>query len=429
MRRRGLAGALVGLLLTCPAAAAGQVLFADDFEGGLEAWRFLHGRGYELVETGDSEHGRALALQTRALPVYALIKGSERWGDVRVEGRVLFPEDVNNYLGFIYRYRDDGRRSDFGGLYIKGNGSYVRANPRFDTNVGRTLYEERRTPLEGSARIAIDRWAPFALEVVGREAHLYVGDLSTPRFTLPFGAPDGPGAFGFEPRNPGGAVWIDDVVVRSIDGFTHAGSPVPPVAYAPERLVTRWDVLGPLAAIVEAVETEPFDPDLAVEDDGRTVRWRPFGTDPRGAVVTARVTEQRRGRRVAYFHGVVQSPTAGTGHLAISSVDDLALWVNGDFLGFVGRENAAWWDVGDNPDHPGATASIPLQPGRNHILVRVVGGAYASGGFFLRVDPPDGPSRDGASPPTRVRPRLQGQRQGTTQAAVSPRSGAPPPAR
>lgn len=401
MRHHRLAGALAGLLLACPSATAGQVLFSDAFEGGLASWRFLHGRGYELVETGDPGHGRALSLRTLRLPVYALIEGSGMWGDVRIEGSVLFPESVQNYLGFIYRFRDDGRRSDFGGLYIKGNGSYVRANPRFDTNVGRALYEERRTPLDGPAHVEIGRWTPFALEVVGREAHLYVGDLSTPRFTLPFGAPEGPGAFGFEPRNPGGAVWIDDVVVRSIDGFSYRGAPIPSVAYAPERLVTRWDVLGPLTAMVEEVETGPFDPDFTASDDGRTVRWRPFETDPRGAVVTAGVTEQRGPRRVAYFHGVVDSPTDGTGHLAISSVDDLALWVNGEFLGFVGREDAAWWDVEENPDHPGATSSISLRAGQNDLLVRVVGGVYASGGFFLRVSPGQTPSGEpgGSTPP------------------------------
>jgi len=402
MRRHGPAGVLVGLLLAFPVAAAGQVLFADDFEDGLQGWRFLHGKGHELVDTGDPEHGRVLALRTRSLPVYALMEGSERWGDVRIEGSVLFPEDVQNYLGFIYRYREDGRRSDFGGLYIKGNGSYVQANPRFDTNVGRTLYGERRTPLDGPARIDIGRWTPFALEVVGGEAQLYVGDLTTPRFTLPFGAPEGPGAFGFEPRNPGGAVWIDNVVVRAIDAFAYGGPPVPAIAYAPERLVTRWNVLGPLTAMVEAVEKAPFDRGLAVEDDGRTVRWRPFETDPRGAVVTGRVTEQRGPRRVAYLHAVVESPTGGTGHLAISSVDDLALWVNGDFLGFVGRDDAAWWDVGENPDHRGTRASIPLRAGENHLLVRVVGGVYASGGFFLRIDPPEAPLQDEG--------RLSGQR-------------------
>ncbi len=401
LRCHGLIGALVGLLSAWPSVGAAQVLFADDFESGLGHWRFPLGQGQEVVETGDPTHGRALALQMQTLPVYALMEGSDQWGDVRVEGRVFFPEDVNNYLCFIYRYQDDGRRSDFGGLYIKGNGSYVRANPHYDTNVGRTLYEERRTPLDGSAQIEIGRWIPFALEVVGGEAHLYVGDLTMPRFTLPFGAPQGPGAFGFEPRSPGGAVWIDDVVVRAIDGFGYDGPPLPSVAYAPERLVTRWEVLGPLTTMVREAETEPFDPELTVEDDGRTMRWRPFATDPRGAVVTARITEQRDSRRVAYFHGVVDSPVDGTGHLAISTVDDLALWVNGDFLGFVGGEDAAWWDVGENPEHAGATASIPLTAGENHVLIRVVGGVYASGGFFLRVDPPGGVGEEATRTPPR----------------------------
>jgi hypothetical protein len=62
---------------------------------------------------------------------------------------VLFPEEEHNYLGLIYRYNDEDGWADFGSLYIKENGSYIRANPHFDLNIGRTLYEEFRTPLTG----------------------------------------------------------------------------------------------------------------------------------------------------------------------------------------------------------------------------------------------------------------------------------------
>ena len=67
----------------------------------------------------------------------------------------------------------------------KGNGSYVQANLHSDTNVGRTLYPEMRAALEGPRAIVIGAWQRFALEVVGSEAHFYVGDMSTPAMTLP----------------------------------------------------------------------------------------------------------------------------------------------------------------------------------------------------------------------------------------------------
>lgn len=381
-----------GALPAGGAAAQAAPLFQDDFESGtLRGWSFPWGAGHRLVDTGDVSRGHALELQVASRPVFALMRGSEGWGNVRIEGVVRFPEDVNNYLGFIYRYRDDGRRIDFGDVYIKGNGSYVRANPHYDTNVGRTLYEEFRTPLQGAAAIVVGEWKAFALEVVGSEAHLYVGEGRAPVVTFPFYAGD-QGAFGFEPRNPGGAVWIDDVRVRAIEGFSWTGPPRPGVDYTPGALLTDWQVLGPLEAMQPGVEDGPYDAARVVEDDGRRVAWRPFPTDARGAVVTARVTEYRGGRRVAYFHTAIPASHDSTAELALSSVDDLAVWLDGRFLGFAAGQDAAWWDVGVDPDHPPIRASLSLHEGMNHLVIRVVGGSYASGGFFARLLPGSGPS-------------------------------------
>ena len=55
--------------------------------------------------------------------------------------------------------------------------------------------------------------------------------------------------------------------------------------------MTRWEVLGPLTSFYPEVEMLPFDPDIAIRDGDSTVRWRAFETDPRGAVLTARITD------------------------------------------------------------------------------------------------------------------------------------------
>jgi hypothetical protein len=359
-------------------------VFADDFEGGLNGWTFPKGIGHELVSSGDPTRGTVLSLQTHNRLVVALMPGSEQWGDVRIEGDVLFPEDVHNYLGFVYRYEDSGERTDFGSVYIKGNGSYIRANPHQDMNVARVLYEEVRTPLTGEAAIEIGTWQHFALEVVGNEAHLYVGDMERPQITLAFYDGDR-GAFGFKPRNPGGAVWIDAVRVTRIDGFTYRGRPIPDIAYDPEGLVTQWHALGPLTRFYAEVETEAFDPDLAIEDGDRTAGWRPFEADVRGAVLTGKVTQYEGPRRIAYFHATVHSESERDAPFQLSSVDDLALWINGRFVGFLSRSSLAWWDFRTSEEHRGRQGSIRLGKGENHILVRVVGGTYATGGFFMGV--------------------------------------------
>lgn len=381
-------------LLAAPAFAqadchSGSSLFADDFENGVDLWRFPHGRGYEVVETGDASHGHALALRTAGLQTHALLRDSDEWDGVRIEGEVLFPEDVHNYLGFIYRYVETDRRVDFGSLYIKGNGSYVQANPHSDTNVGRLVYPERRAVLAGESAIRIGEWQQFALEVVGPEAHLYVGAEASPQLTLR--SPEAHrGAFGFKPRHPGGEVWIDNICARPIDGFSYRGPPRPDVPYSRDAFITDWRVLGPLSSMSAGIESGSTSPQQTIDDDGREVGWRSFPADHRGAVFSGRVTEYRGSRRVAYFHTVLRQPEPNGAPiheqvLEISTADPLAVWLNGRFLGFAPAADAAWWDAGWNPDHPPLRWRVDLQPGANELLVRAVGGTYASGGFFMRL--------------------------------------------
>ena len=371
---------------TTLSAQAPRVLFEEDFEDGLDGWFFPNGSGQEVVPSGDPAHGFVLRLQTRDRVGLALIRGSESWEGVRLEGEVLFPTDVHNYLGFVYRYSDVDGRKDFGSLYIKGNGSYIRVNPHRDLNVGRTMYEEFRTPLTDDAAIEIGSWQRFALEVVGGEAHLYVGDMGTPQITYPFWNTER-GAFGFKPRNPGGAVWVDALRATAIEGFTYRGPPRPNPAYDPADLVTQWDVLGPLTRFYPDVEMNPFDADLTLQDGDRTVGWTPFETDRRGAVLTSKITDHEGPRRVAYLHATVVSDGEMEVPLGLSSVDHLSIWVNGQFEGFFYGELAAWWDFRTNEDHAVDEGTVTLVDGENHILVRVVGGMYATGGFYLSLAP------------------------------------------
>ena len=79
---------------------------------------------------------------------------------------------------------------------------------------------------------------------------------------------------------------------------------------------------------------------------------------------------------------------AGPAELEISSADDLAVWVNGRFVGFSSRQPAAWFDFDRQPDHAGRSVRLHLDEGPNAVVLRVIGGVYASGGFFARLTRP-----------------------------------------
>ena len=366
---------MLALACCAPVAVAAQQRFTDDFEGGLDRWLIVGDSSAALHRLDDPAHGQLLVLRPRG-DVYALVPGSEAWGGLRMEGDVLFPDDEHNYLGLLYAFREEGERTDFGLIYIKGNGSYLRVNPHRDFNVGRTLYEELRTPLVDRAAIHIGEWQRFKFEVIDGEAHVYVGDMEVPQLTfsdLELGA----GAIGLQPRSVGGDVWVDNVSVSTIEGFTWEGPPRPDLAYQPDSIATDWQVAGPFPRTMDEV---------ARHSETYPDRWRPFSTDARGAVVSGAVADYHGPRTVAYFRTTTQAAVAGEAVLHLSTVDDLAVWINGRFHWFVPREGLAWWDFWKNEEHRGQRIPIPLREGENEVVIRVRGGVYASGGFFARVE-------------------------------------------
>ena len=173
-------------------------------------------------------------------------------------------------------------------------------------------------------------------------------------------------------------MWVDNVRVQSIDAFAYQGPPIPePMDYEPGALLTDWEVYGPL---------ERTDDQAARDSSSRS--WHPFESDARGAVVTGRVVDTHGPRTVAYFRTRFEADKAGPATLELSTVDDLAIWVNGRFHWFVSRNARAWPDFWRNPNHEGTSIPIDLKAGANEIVIRVRGGVYASGGFFARLEKP-----------------------------------------
>ena len=374
------------------AEAKKGILVEEDFESGLSRWSLDNADSIAIVSDPGSDGNRALQLTPEEETfTHAIFEESADWADIRFEGRFLFPTEGDGYLGLIYNYRQspgsDGiERTDFGCIYIKSNGSYVRVSPHYDGNPSWRLYEEYRFDLQGERRIEVGKWYDFRLDVRGRAAELFVENMLEPvvRFEP---APHASGALGLEARPGGGEpVWVDDVKVTNLP-------PSPDPDRAPDSSPSvgraqgaRWEILGPFQ-FEEPSDSEP--PELPTDD------WQPIRPDPHGLFVTGRTTQYRSGDYdVAYLRtrfGVTDLKAAPT-WLAISSANRLDVWLNGYYRGTVAEEPFIWSDYLTSTTHPGAR--VPLLPviGENEILIRVHGRRFAGGGLYLDLlRPPEDP--------------------------------------
>lgn len=372
MRQLSIAS-LIAFVLVSLAYASDPIAFTDNFEHGLSGWEIYGDDSARIVESGDSAHGRVLVLHPVG-DAYALVKGTSAVRGLRLEGDVLFPTETDNYLGVVYNFRRTGRRTDFGLIYIKGNDSYLSVNPHRDFNVGRTLYPEYQTPLKDAAAIHTNKWQHFKVEVIGSTCHFYVGDMTTPQLTFD-DLELTQGSIGLQSRSVGGDVWVDNVKVTTIAHPSYEGRR-PGLTYEPHSLLTAWEVSGPF----------PETQDGLARHSGEG-KWRPYPTDTRGAVITAKTVDYHGPRTVAYFRSQVHSDTEREAFLEFSTVDELGMWLNGRFWWFVPRTNAMWYDFATNPKHQGQRIPVTLHTGDNEIVLRVRGGIYASGGFMVWLVP------------------------------------------
>ncbi|MEM6380027.1 MAG: hypothetical protein AAF705_17660, partial [Bacteroidota bacterium] len=324
------------LIAFVPAAIYSQVLFEDNFEGDLSGWEINNATSVKIINTQNPKQGKVLMLEPNG-NISALIKNSDKWGPVSIEGKMYFPENVHNYLGFIYNHQKTTKREDFGLLYIKGNGSYIRVNPWRDGNVSRLLYEEYKTNLTGDQAIKIGNWHPFKLEVIKQTCHLYINDMQRPKITFDLFELKS-GKIGFQPRVAGGAVWIDDIKVRAIQSFSYTGKRIPFIEYQPDSLLTKWEVFGPLAKPNLTIEQAVNDEELPLKINGKTLSWEKFKPDARGALITGSITEYQGANTVAYFRTTLLSEEEKTVTLHFTTTDELVLYLNGRDVGRIYRD-------------------------------------------------------------------------------------------
>ena len=367
--------ALRALSLAAFATASAEPLIVEDFEIGLNRWSPSPVEQIVIVPEAETDN-RVLQLTPNPRSFsHVLLAQTLPSSNLRMEGRFLFPTEGDGYLGFIYNYQQTDERMDFGVIYVKSNGSYLRVSPHFDGNPSWRLHEERKVNLVDDQQIEVGRWHSFRLDVHGHRATLAIGDLERPLVTFS-GSPTGSGRLGLEARPGGGeAVWVDDVVVSSLDGEA---------APSMFRTAEQWQYAGPFEP------TDEIDLQAPALDDPS---WQPVPVDDRGALTTGLLTQFRSGERSWVYlrhRFTVAEGEAGPTWLAASSANRLDVWFNGYFRGVVAPERFIWEDFIDNPSRPGARLPLAPSVGENEIVIRVHGRRFAGGGMFLTVLRPEG---------------------------------------
>lgn len=412
---------MIACLFACTSTSKGNkgdIYFEDDFETGLGKWDLVNADKINIIDTGDPNHGKALCLYTGGEAVYALIENSDGWTNIKVEGDVFFPWYACSYMGFIYNYNVRGPRVDFGSIFLLGPfgedflpyfkkyweyiewppehflGNVIWVNPHRDSNASRNIYTEYWVTLTGDTdTVKPGQWGHFKAEVLGPACHFYVTDMETPKVTYDF-FEFSSGRVGFKPRYSGAEVWIDNIKVTSIKKFSYKGPDLPAGrVYKPGKLLTQWQVIGPFSRRIKEIEDNGYLPDKSYTHQDKTFKWESFAADPRGCVVTGKITYRFNYRFFAYFHTEIDSPDQKEVAFEFSTTDRMVLWVNNQLIGNIKPRFAIWHDFWENPDHMPYSDKLNavLKPGKNHIMVLVKAPTYGGDGFYAycNMNPPE----------------------------------------
>ncbi len=381
-----LARVLLLLILTMAikveAVWGAELAFAEDFEQGLSRWEPLAEDAAQItVESGTGNS--VLQLQPRADDFSHITAKMAPSNQVTLRGKFLFPSQGDGYLGFVYNYQRTAGRTDFGCIYVKSNGSYLRVSPHYDGNPSWRLHEDLRVDLVGDRAIQVGQWYPFKLKVMGQRAALFISDMDEPLIEFA-GLIPAQGVVGFEARpGRGEMVWIDDVVIETGPILSaqpgSASSPLaPPIEASPKQASSlKWKALPARAVDPGAADQLPT---LA---EGS---WTLVPVDQRGLVLTAMQTQYVSGdhHQLLLRTQFDAGKDPGRQWLAFSSANRIDVWLNGFYRGSVAPERFVWADHVRNPEHAGTRLPMDPQPGLNELVLRVFGDRFAGGGFYAQ---------------------------------------------
>lgn len=409
MRYLAIIAVIIGILAVNGLSKVKKISFKDDFEKGLEKWDIGFPGKVRIADSGDAAHGKVLAFHPGGPAVYALIKGSGNWTNIKIEGDVFFPTDIIHYMGLVYNYNLSGIRADFGSILVYGslgntlpyfvpnakelklspgnpNVNVIAAAPHRDGMAAGLLYPEYSVPLTGESALKTGEWHHFKGEIIGPACHFYVDDMKTPKVTFDL-CDFSSGRVGFKGKYVGAEYWLDNIKVKSIKGFAYKGPALPAgITYKPGKLITKWNVIGPFYGRVDDIENDGYTPGKTYRYYGKEYKWQPFKTDPRGCVVSGKFLGKFDLKIFAYFHTEIYSESKKKVVLKFVGANNMELTLNGTLVGLRRGRFNVWYDFWENPAHKGQEIEVTLRPGANHLVIFLRTGISQGDGFFAHWD-------------------------------------------
>lgn len=369
--RTGLAAVLVSLSGGCVEPAD----YTESFERASSGWTPVGDSVAKVVPEPEAANTVLELRPLRGRLSYVVFSGAGPQDSFRMTGRFLFPTEGDGYLGFVYGYQSDSDRIDYGCVYVKSNGSYIRFSPHFDGNPSWRLYEDLRVDLEGDRAIRLRDWHDFKLEVIDSSVSLYIDDMTSAVFTTDV-IDIAAGMVGLEARPGGGEpAWVDDIRVRGLDdpGAKTNGTSGSVQASGP---ISGWRIHDEILGSRFALDPRPVS--------GRDA-WTAIQPDGRGAIITAQYTQRRPAGAGRYLLSATLEHDGHEAVLAFSSANSLDVWLNGERVGEVEPVDFIRAHHTTNPAHEGTHLSIRPRQGSNELLILVDPDRFAAGGFFVDV--------------------------------------------
>ncbi len=221
-----------------------------------------------------------------------------------------------------------------------------------------------------------NEWIPLRVEISGRQARVFVGDLEQPALRVHDLKHEPTSGALMLVAPPGGQVHWSNFRFAECDDL--AFPPAPPVVL-PEGTITDWEISQPLPIGRVDLERHPETQDLG------ELRWREVFCEPNGLVDVSRLYRRNpRTPEVVVAKAMILAEEAGRKKLVFGYSDEISIFFGGEIL-FTG--NSAFRSR--SPSFLGAISwhdavFLDLEEGENELLL-LVAEDFGGWGFQARL--------------------------------------------